>query len=381
MRPVHKGVMTLMALWLGVAATPASAQVAAVQMEVAYPGVVVDSGQQASFDLRLTGTPGVASALHVEGLPAEWSAQFKGGGAAVDAAMVSGNPDVPTTVTLDVDVPGDAEEGTYEFTALAGSFSLPLSITVKAGVAGSITLTPDFPALRGPSDADFAFNVDVANETDSTVEVTLAATGPGGWTVTAEPTTQAKAAVISIDAGQSSRVSLKATPSDGAEAGSYEVGMAVTGEGIDESLTVGIELVGELSLTITTPDQRLNADVSLGGPTDVPVVVVNDGTAALSNVVVTATPPTDWDVTFAPESIPTLAPGESATVTASLTPSDGAIAGDYDVTFSASSDSASDSMDIRTTVTPSAAGGLVGVGLIALTLAGLSLVFRRFGRR
>ena len=64
-----------------------------------------------------------------------------------------------------------------------------------------------------------------------------------------------------------------------------------------------------------------------------------------------------------------------------MTTAEGAIAGDYDITFNARADAASDSVDIRTTVTPSTLGGLVGAGLIASTLAGLSVVFRRFGRR
>ncbi len=38
-------------------------------------------------------------------------------------------------------------------------------------------------------------------------------------------------------------------------------------------------------------------------------------------------------------------------------------------------------MDVRATVNPSAFGGLVGIGLILLTLAALGWVFRRFGRR
>jgi uncharacterized membrane protein len=38
-------------------------------------------------------------------------------------------------------------------------------------------------------------------------------------------------------------------------------------------------------------------------------------------------------------------------------------------------------MEVRTTVSPSAFGGMVGIGLILLTLAALAWVFRRFGRR
>jgi uncharacterized membrane protein len=66
---------------------------------------------------------------------------------------------------------------------------------------------------------------------------------------------------------------------------------------------------------------------------------------------------------------------------ATVTPSDQAIAGDYVITFSAVSDQAQSEVDIRTTVNPSALWGLIGIVLIALTLAGLAWVFRRYGRR
>jgi uncharacterized membrane protein len=66
---------------------------------------------------------------------------------------------------------------------------------------------------------------------------------------------------------------------------------------------------------------------------------------------------------------------------ATVTPSDQAIAGDYVITFSATSESASSEVDIRTTVNPSALWGFIGIALIAATLGGLAWVFRRFGRR
>jgi uncharacterized membrane protein len=110
-------------------------------------------------------------------------------------------------------------------------------------------------------------------------------------------------------------------------------------------------------------------------------VVFNDGSAPLAGVTLSASAPTDWEVTFSPETVAQMAPGDSTTVTASVTPSESAIAGDYQLTFTATADTATDTMDIRTTVNPSAVWGIVGVGLIALTLAGLALVFRRFGRR
>jgi len=79
--------------------------------------------------------------------------------------------------------------------------------------------------------------------------------------------------------------------------------------------------------------------------------------------------------------VPSIAAGEFATINATITPSTNAIAGDYIIGFRANTDETDASMDVRTTVNPSVFGGLVGIGLIILTLAALAWVFRRFGRR
>jgi uncharacterized membrane protein len=92
--------------------------------------------------------------------------------------------------------------------------------------------------------------------------------------------------------------------------------------------------------------------------------------------------PRDWSVTYDPaDTIATLAAGESATITASVVPSNDAIAGDYVVTFSAEGGDASDEIEIRVTIETSPLWGFVGIGLIVAVLAGLWWVFRTYGRR
>ena len=68
-------------------------------------------------------------------------------------------------------------------------------------------------------------------------------------------------------------------------------------------------------------------------------------------------------------------------MTATIKPTSDALAGDYDVTFTATSGSATSNVDIRTTVQTSPLWGFIGLALIALVLIGLAWVFRRFGRR
>jgi uncharacterized repeat protein (TIGR01451 family) len=122
-------------------------------------------------------------------------------------------------------------------------------------------------------------------------------------------------------------------------------------------------------------------NVTVGQPAQLQLVVENRGSAPLTNVEMSATPPSNWEVTFDQEGLATVGPGEAATVNATITPATGAIAGDYQITFRATVPETSANAEIRATVSPSAFGGLVGVGLILLVLASLAWVFRRFGRR
>ena len=64
-----------------------------------------------------------------------------------------------------------------------------------------------------------------------------------------------------------------------------------------------------------------------------------------------------------------------------MTPSGQAIAGDYVVTFTATSAQATGTQDIRVTVDTSLTWAIVGIGLVVLAFVGLGWVFHRFGRR
>jgi uncharacterized membrane protein len=242
-------------------------------------------------------------------------------------------------------------------------------------------MTPEFPGLRGPASSTFTFNVDVRNDTPAEVQLELAAEGPIGWTVEARPQAASQASSITVESGATGRVTVTATPPSTVAAGLYDLRVTARGGGVDAEAALQVQITGSFSMELTTPDQRLNADVTAGSPTQFPLVILNTGSGDLADVALTATPPAGWDVTFDTENITTVPAGDFAQVTATITPSTEAIAGDYSITFRATTDEADASMDVRSTVSPSAFGGLVGIGLILLTLAALAWVFRRFGRR
>jgi uncharacterized membrane protein len=121
---------------------------------------------------------------------------------------------------------------------------------------------------------------------------------------------------------------------------------------------LSVEVTGSYTIKLTTPDGRLSTSASAGSASDLTLTIQNTGTAPVTGVVPSATAPQGWTVKFDPETV-VVAPQGEASVVAHMTPSGDAIAGDYLVTFKATSDLASDSADIRVTIqtTPAARSG------------------------
>jgi uncharacterized membrane protein len=348
----------------------------------AYPRVAVEAGDQASFEIAVTSPDPTEVALDVTGLPEDWTTTFRGGGFEVDG--VTAGPTAPE-LTLDVSVPPETSEGSYDIVVSASgggsTVELPLQVRVSAQAGGEVTLTPDFPGLRVPAGETASFSVELRNDTPTDLQFELTSAGPAGWDVTAQPAGEPQAATIQVDSGSTSTISVEATSPPRAEAGEYTISVQGTAPQTQVETEMIVEVVGSFSLEMTTADQRLNTEVSADGSSDVQLVITNTGTAPIQNIELSATPPSGWDVTFAEPVIAQLEAGQSVSAIATVTPSDQAIAGDYQISFSANSEAANSSVEIRTTVNPSPLWGFVGVALIALTLAGLAWVFRRFGRR
>lgn len=356
---------------------------AGLTLTTPYPGLTVEPGDTASFDLLLTAASPTTVDLSVDGVPDGWTANFRGGGFVVNQ-VTAGTAEAPD-LTLSVIIPTGTADGNFPLTVSADSSgniaTLAIEVVVLGGAGGTVTMTPEYSGVRGPSSETFTFPVDIRNDSPAEVQLELSAEGPIGWVVEARPQTQTQASAITVEPGATTRITVTANPSTTAAAGVYDLRVVARGGGVDAEAPLQVQITGSFDMQISTPDQRLNADVTAGQATQFPVIVFNTGTADLVEVSLDAIPPSGWEVTWDTEVIPTIAAGDFATVNATITPSAEAIAGDYQITFRASSDDANASMEVRTTVSPSAFGGLVGIGLILLTLAALGWVFRRFGRR
>jgi uncharacterized membrane protein len=356
---------------------------ATLTLNTPFPSIEVAAGAKVAFDITVQGAANQQVAISVSGVPSGWYSALRGGGFVVNAVQTDAAG--KATVTLNLTVPDNAPDGTTRMsvTGAAGGLRavLPLAVQVSKSVSGDVTLTSDVPSLRGSSGTTFTFNLTLRNDSAQDLTFAVNAVGPDGWEVNSTLTGQAQAASAVVSAGSTSAVSVSAKAPTDAAPDTYPINVRATvgDRTIDAQLTV--EVTGTTALTLSTPDQRLSNSGSAGAAITQQLVITNDGTQPLEQVALSDTAPTDWNVTFDPATITSIAAKQSATVTATITPSNDAIAGDYVVTFTARNNDANGSVDIRMTIETSPLFGFVGLALIVLVLGGLWWVFQRYGRR
>ena len=101
---------------------------------------------------------------------------------------------------------------TLRLTARGGGAQdvLPIAIRTNAEAAGDVALTTSTPTLTGASDATFTFDLQYKNDTAQDLTVSVTATGPDGWDVSAALTGQEQAASTVVDAGATQNISVTA---------------------------------------------------------------------------------------------------------------------------------------------------------------------------
>ena len=379
------GIAMLLAAFSGAGAAHASATPpVGLTVTTPYPTVDTQPGSSVTFDLSVV-SPIIESVdVSVDGLPDGWKATVRGGGFVVHAVTTS--PDTPPKTSLELDVPPDAAPGSYAITVVAagqsGTAHTAITLNIAEQVDNAIEVTADFPSLSGGPDGDFTYALTITNNTPEQQTFTFQPTSPQGWTVTASPTAEARAATVTIDAGKTGQVQVKAAPPTTAKEGSYDIQVAVAAaNGATGAITLTAEVTGTPQLALTTSDQRLDTTGKADSEKRVPLIVSNTGTAELDNVQLAGTAPSGWEISFDPKTIASVKPGDTAQATAIIKPSSNAVAGDYAMTVRASAGSESSNIDLRFALKSSRTIGVIAVVVILAAIGALVGVFVRFGRR
>jgi uncharacterized repeat protein (TIGR01451 family) len=369
-------------------ATPeAAAKPAGLWLTTNYPEFSAQAGKDVSVDLDLSnhGLPPQRVELGVDGLPDGWTWRIDGGGKPIGAAIAASDDTV--NLTLKLTPPAKAEEGKpVAFTVSAKgdgqTLQLPMEVTLTSTEPAKLTMEPKLPALRGTAKSSFDFQVTLKNEGQEDTTVNLLSKAPDGFQVTfKEGYGSQELTSLPVKAGESKDLKISVQPPDTTPAGQYPVTVAASSGDISAHTDLLMDVTGRAEVSLSGPQGRLSGDATAGQERTFTFTLENTGSAPARDVALSASPPSGWKVTFNPEKIENIDPGQTANVGVSMTPSAQAIAGDYMVSLRANGSGASDSASFRVTVRTSTLWGVAGLGVIGAAALMLAFAVTRYGRR
>src|SRR5262249_40045942 len=300
-------------------------------------------------------------ALSVAGVPAGWTATLIGNGQPVAAALPATNGNV--SLELRLDVPKDAAIGTTNLTVNAQgggvNAALPVAVTLATDLPAKLALNPQLPELRGTSKSNFEFQLGIKNDSGKKVTVSLSATAPPNFDATfTEQYGSQELNALPLDPGQSKDVKLKIKPPNTIAAGKYKVAAKVSADDATATSDLVLDITGQPEIDITGREGPLSVKAEAGKEASLPIVLTNARTAAAEQIELSGSAPSGWKVSFEPKSVDKIAPNENKEVTALITPTAKAIAGDYVTTVRAAARGESASQSFRVAVTTSTIWGI-----------------------
>ncbi|HEX3862667.1 MAG TPA: NEW3 domain-containing protein [Stellaceae bacterium] len=352
-----------------------------------YPAMTVRAGETTTIDLSVHNfrLPPQSLALSVPQVAEGWKATILGGGQPVAAVQVG--PDAEERLQLRLEPPANIGHGDYRFTVEARDAQydekLPITVMIGEEVPAKLKLTTNFPALRGTATTSFKYKVTVNNDSGHDATVNLSADSPKNFQVGfTEAYGSQQITSIPIEAGKSKDVEAALTIPRETNAADYKLVLHAKTEAASADLPVTLTIVGQPRLAVSGEGGRLSGDAYAGKASELTVVLRNDGTEAARDVELSATAPEGWKSAFDPKTVPQLAAGGTQNVKVTFTPSDKAIAGDYQTTIRANAAGGlSESANFRITVLTSTLWGAIAIAIIAIALLVVVFAVARFGRR
>jgi len=387
MRRLFAVLMLLLLPTLAALAADPPAGITGLFLTTRYPAQTVRAGETTTLDLSVRNfkLPPQQLSLGVVEAANGWKATILGGGQPVGAIEVP--PDAEERLQLRLEPPAGVSKGDYRFTVQAknAQFDDKLAITLTIGeeVPAKLKLTTNFPALRGTATTSFKYRVTVNNDSGRDATVNLSADAPKNFQVNfTEAYGAQQLTSIPIEAGKSKDVEAGLTIPRDTPAGDHKLVLHAKTEAASADLTVSLTIVGQPRIAVSGEGGRLSGEAYAGKEGQLTVILRNDGSEAARDVELSATTPEGWKSSFDPKSLPQLAAGATQDVKVTLTPSEKAIAGDYQTTIRASATGGlSESANFRITVLTSTLWGAVAIAIIAIALLVVVFAVARFGRR
>jgi len=380
--------VSLVVLWGGGAlAADQPSNITGLFLTTKYPALTVRAGETSTLDLSLRNfrLPPQSLTVTVPEIASGWKATILGGGQPVNAVEVA--PDSEERLQLRLEPPSGAGHGDYRFTIQAKNQQydqkLPITLTIGEELPAKLKLTTNFPALRGTATTSFKYRVSVTNDSGRDATINFSADAPKNFQVSfTEAFGSQQITSIPIEAGKSKDVEASLTIPRETPAGDYKLTLHAKTEAASADLPVSLTIVGQPRLSVSGEGGRLSGEAYSGRDSQLTVVLRNDGSEAARDVELSATAPEGWKSSFDPKTVPQVPAGGTQQVKVTLTPSERAIAGDYQTTIRASAAGGlSESANFRITVLTSTLWGAVGIAIIAIALLVVVFAVARFGRR
>jgi len=273
-----------------------------------------------------------------------------------------------------------------------------------------IEVRAELPALLGPANTSYEFEVIIKNDTEdresfelganvfAVADVELASQEGGGgavdfstlqplqgWTLGFSPAfgEQKRISSVAIAAAIDERINVQVTPPLFVTPADYLIVATITNANlaIAEEQALFLRITGRGELITSTSSGLLSMDATAGDLTTNTMRFTNFGTGDLLGVDLSADAPPQWVVDFEIPRIETLPVDNQIDVKIFVTPPSDAIPGDYEITLRGRSEDATDAVVLRVTVDQSTIWGWLGIVLVIAVLGALMGLFWKLGRR
>lgn len=364
----------------------------AVSISPEYTGVVVPKGEEVKLDLILTnrGKQDEWIDLSLPVVPETWTAEIKTYSFGVSGVYIKS--DDTKRLTLQLEPGEDTDKGQYRFEIegksqdgfLSASSTLLVNVTEeeKQKKKEGVEITTSYPVLRGPTDAEFEFSIEVKNELEEDAVFNLTAQGPSNWDINFKPAYEDKyLSSVRLQANQSKSLGLEVKPHPLQEPGEYPIQIKVSSPEAAAEAEVTVALTGTYKLEAGTASGLLSLDAVRGKDANLSFYIRNAGSAPLNSIKFMSVKPENWKVEFAPERIDSLPPQKMEQVEVTITPDSQALVGDYSLVLSVDGEKIDKNLELRVSVKASAAWAWIGIGIILLVILGLVFLFIKLGRR
>ncbi|KPA16415.1 ABC transporter substrate-binding protein [Candidatus Magnetomorum sp. HK-1] len=364
-----------------------------IEMGVEYPGITVEKDDTISMDLVIYNRGCSNESVHIQMLrqPKDWKTSIKTYQYQVSDLYVPAGQE--KNLTFDA-IPGKSvRPGKYAFEISArtkdGQFQLrqPVHVTIiektdKKERDSGVRLSTSYPELRGPTDGEFEFSMEVNSQLEKDAIFDLSARGPSGWDINFKPAYESKyISSLRIKSGQNSTVALQVKPPMSAKIGEYPINILIQSGDAKTEAEFKVILTGTYSIEAGTPSGLLSLDARAGKKSTLSIYVKNTGSATHHNIKFMSFKPENWKVSFTPEALDILEPNDIKQVEISIEPYDDALVGDYSISTNVEGEKIDKTIEFRVTVKASSAWAWVGIFIIMAVISGLAFLFQRMGRR